>query len=446
MAGANQKILRGAVLSFTADPFLVAPETACKFQPDALVTLAAGKIASVEPYSDASAQGKNIVHYRDAILCAGFIDCHVHYPQTEMIGAFGEHLLEWLNTYTYVAEQSFADKPHADEVAKVFLRELLRAGTTTAAVYCTVHPQSVDAFFEESSRFNTRMISGKMLMDRNAPEALLDTAAQGYAESKELIARWHGKGRQLYAISPRFAPTSTPEQLAAAGKLWQEHPGTYMQTHIAESQNEVAWVKELFPERKSYLDVYDYYKLTGQRAIFGHAVHMEEEDFNCFHRTGSALAHCPTSNLFLGSGFFRAFDAKHKNRPVRVGLGTDLGAGTSFSQLQTLNEAYKVAQFRNTKLTALHAFYLAGRGGAEALYLDDTIGSVEPGYEADLIVLDLKSTPLMEYRMRYANDLAEKLFVLMTLGDDRAVRATYVAGELVYDREHVEDKFTYPAS
>lgn len=433
------------MLSFTADPFLVDPDTACHFQPDALVSISEGKITSVEPYSAAAAKNKQITQYTDAIICAGFIDCHVHYPQTEMIGAFGEHLLEWLNAYTFVAEQNFADKRHADEVAKVFLRELLRAGTTTAGVYCTVHPQSVDAFFEESSRFNTRMIAGKVMMDRNAPAALLDTAETGYAESKKLIERWHGHGRQLYAISPRFAPTSTPEQLTAAGKLWREHPGTYLQTHLCENLEEIAWVKELFPERESYLDVYDHYKLTGQRAIFGHAVHMTEEDFSCCHRTGSALAHCPTSNMFLGSGFFKAFDAKKAERPVRVGLGTDLGGGTSFSQLQTLNEAYKVAQVHKTKLTAIHAFYLASRGGAEALCLEDSIGSVEPGYEADLIVIDLQPTPLIAYRMRYAKNLAEKLFILMTLGDDRAVRATYIAGELVYDRERAGDKFTYPA-
>jgi guanine deaminase len=320
---------------------------------------------------------------------------------------------------------------------------MLRAGTTTAAVYCTVHPHSVDAFFAESSRFNTRMIAGKVLMDRNAPIDLLDTAERGYQESKALIQAWHGRGRQLYAITPRFAPSCTRGQLDAAGRLWKEHPGTYVQTHLCETEGEVAWVRELFPESRSYLDVYDRSGLTGPRAIFGHAIHMSEEDFCHCHRTGSALAHCPTSNLFLGSGLFRAFDARRPDRPVRTGLGTDLGAGTAFSQLQTLNEACKVSALNGTKLDALHAFYLATRGGAQALYLEDRIGSLAAGFEADIVVLDLKSTPAIEYRMRFCRTLVEKLFVLMTMGDDRSVKATYVAGEPVYLRDRPEP-FVYP--
>ena len=430
--------LRGAVVSFHQDPFVVDPADSYTYIEDALVVLEAGKIVSVAPYADASARGLQVTHYPDAIISAGFIDCHVHYPQTQMIGAFGEQLLEWLTKYTFVAEQQFADKAHADEVAGVFLKELLRAGTTTAAVYCTVHPQSVDAFFEESERFNTRMIAGKVLMDRNAPDALLDTAESGYAESKVLLDKWHGRGRQLYCVTPRFAASSTEEQLLAAARLWREHPGTYMQTHLSENLGEIDWVRELFPQHQSYLDVYDHAGLTGPRSIFGHAVHMSEDDFCRCHQTGSALAHCPTSNMFLGSGLFRMFDAKRVDRPVRVGLGTDIGAGTSFSQLQSLGGAYKVSQLNQSKLTAAHAFYLATRGGAEALYLQDSLGSVAAGYDADLIVLDLAATPLLKFRMGHATDLLEKLFVLMTLGDDRAIRATYVAGEPVYDRNRAE--------
>ncbi len=381
--------------------------------------------------------------YPDAILCPGFIDGHVHYPQLEMIAGFGEHLLGWLDAYTFPAEQHFADRAHAERVASVFLRELLRAGTTTAAVYCTVHPQSADTFFAELARFNTRMIAGKVMMDRNAPAALRDTAASGYCESRTLIERWHGRGRQLYCVTPRFAATSSGAQLEAAARLWREHPGTYMQTHLAEDTGEVAWVRELFPDRSSYLDVYDHAGLTGPRSVFGHALHVGEHDFACCHETGSALAHCPTSNLFLGSGLFRAFEAKRADRPVRVCVGTDVGGGTSLSQLQTLNEAYKVSAMAGTKLSAAHAFYLATRGGAEALYLDDRIGSLEPGFEADIIVLDLAATPLIRFRSEFCRTLAERLFVLMMLGDDRAVRATYVAGELVYDRERA-DAFRYP--
>lgn len=441
------RALRGAAISFRADPFLHPADEALDYRPDALILIEDGLITRVDDAESALADlpaDIEVTHFRDAILCPGFIDAHVHYPQMQMIGAFGEQLLEWLDRYTFVAEQEFADPDHARTVAAGFLRELLRAGTTTAAVYCTVHPQSVDAFFSESTRFNTRMIAGKLLMDRNAPQGLLDTAETGYRDSKALIEKWHGKGRQLYAITPRFAPSSTEAQLEAAARLWREHPGTYVQTHLCENTGEIDWVRDLFPERSSYLDVYDHAGLTGPRAIFGHAVHMDEADFACCHATGSALAHCPTSNLFLGSGLFRMLDAKKIGRPVHVGLGTDLGAGTAFSQLQTLGEAYKVAKLGGGRLTPEQGFYLATRGGAEALRLGDRIGSIAPGYEADLIVLDLKATPLLEFRLGYCRTLAETLFVLMTLGDDRAIRATYVAGERVYDRQRTGNPFSLP--
>jgi guanine deaminase len=438
--------LRGAALTFRADPFLTAPESSHIYYPDALIVIEDGKIASVEDAAQARVPGDlPVTHFPDALILPGFIDAHVHYPQTEMIASYGAHLLEWLDTYTYVTEQKFSDKAHASKVAHVFLRELLRAGTTTAAVYCTVHPQSVDAFCEESERFNTRMIAGKVLMDRNAPDALRDTAESGYSQSKALIEKWHNKGRQLYAVTPRFAGSCSEAQLEAAGKLWREHPGTYLQTHLCETREEIAWIKSLFPDCKSYLDVYHRAKLTGPRAVFGHAIHMTEEDFAQCHATGSALAHCPTSNLFLGSGLFRVFDAKRKERPVRVGLGTDIGAGTAFSQLMTLNETYKVAALNDSKLSAAQAFYLATRGGAEALYLDKIVGSIASGYEADLVVLDVRATPLMDFRMNFCRDILDRLFVLMTLGDDRAVRCTYVAGERVYDRDRKGEAFIYPA-
>jgi len=434
--------IRGQVVSLRADPFLTPPEDAIAHLPDGLVVIEGGIITRVEPWSERAARGLAVTHYSTGIICPGFIDGHVHYPQTQMIGAFGLHLLDWLNQYTFVAEQAFADAAHAEKIAQLFLRELLRAGTTTAAVYCSVHPQSVDAFFEASSAFNTRMIAGKVMMDRNAPQALRDTAQSGYEESRALIKRWHGKGRQHYCITPRFAPSCSPAQLAAAGRLWREHPGTYVQTHLCETQDEIAWVRELFPERKSYLDVYEHYGLSGARAIFGHAVHMTEDDFAQVNRSGSALCHCPTSNLFLGSGLFRVFDARDPKRPVRTALGTDLGAGTSFSQLQTLNEAYKVAQLNGTPLSAAHGLWLATRGGAQALYLDDKIGAIEVGKEADLIVLDPAATPLLALRSQYVKTLMEQLFVLMTLGDDRAIRATYVAGVPVYDRERKQPFMT----
>ncbi|MDL2259903.1 guanine deaminase [Deltaproteobacteria bacterium OttesenSCG-928-K17] len=426
--------VRGSVLSFGKDPFFNGPGESFSFIEDGLVIFDGGLIEWAGPYEARKAEGLVVEEYADAIICPGFVDCHLHYPQTQMVGAFGEELIEWLNTYTFVAEQDFKDAGHAAEVADVFLDELLRCGTTTAAVYCTVHPQSVEAFFEASHQRNTRMIAGKVLMDRNCPEALQDTPETGYADSRRLLEKWHGRGRQLYAVTPRFAPTSSPAQLEAAARLWRENPGVYLQTHLSENLGELAWVKELFPGSESYLGVYEQFGLFGPRSIFGHCIHLGERDFAAFSRAGAAMAHCPTSNLFLGSGFFKLAEAKAQGRPVKTGLGTDVGAGTSFSMLQTLNEAYKVARGNQTRLNSIEAFYLATKGGAEALDLGEKIGSIAPGYEADVVVLDLKSTPLMEFRLKFAKTLEEKLFVLMTLGDDRAIRATYVAGQKVHSR------------
>ena len=328
-----------------------------------------------------------------------------------------------------MAEQRFADKRYARAVARLFLGECLRNGVTTAAVFCTVHPQSADAFFEEAGKLGLRMIAGKVLMDRNAPEALRDTAQAAYDDSKALAAKWHGRGRLMYAITPRFAATSTPAQLEAAGALKRELRDAFVQSHISENLAEVAWVKELFPERNGYLDVYEHYGLLGQRTIYGHGIHLTEAELARMHESGTAIAHCPTSNFFLGSGCFDIGRATRAERPVRVGLATDVGGGTTLSILQTLNEAYKAAQMNGHALSAGHAFYLATRGSARALYLEDRIGSLAPGMEADLVVLDLKSTPLIAFRMKHAADLDEALFIQMTLGDDRAVRATYVAGK-----------------
>ncbi len=430
--------IRGPVLTYTGDAFLDGLEPTMRYEPDAIVAMSGGKITRFGPARKVRSQlprGTKIREYgRDTVILAGFIDCHVHYPQTPIIGAYGGQLIDWLNKYTFVAEQRFASKAHAREVAKVFLRECLRAGTTTAAVYCTVHPQSVDAFFEESEALGMRMIAGKVMMDRNAPEALTDTPQRGYDESKTLIGKWHGRGRQLYCVTPRFAATSTPEQMEMTGALWAEHPGTYLQSHVSENRDEVAWVRKLYPERKGYLDTYDHYGQLGPRAIYGHGIWLTEEELRRCHETGTAIAHCPTSNAFLGSGLFNLENAQQPGRPVRVGLATDLGGGTSFSMLQTLGAAYKVAQLNGNRLSAGHAFYFATRGTARALYLEDRIGSIAPGMEADVVVLDLKSTPVIEHRMRYCKDIEEALFIQMTMGDDRAVLATYVAGRLAYRR------------
>lgn len=427
------------MLTFTGDPFKDGIEATQRYESDAIIAMANGKITHLGPASRVKSKlppgTKVTANGKDTLMVAGFIDSHVHFPQTPMIAAHGEQLLDWLNKYTFPTEQKYADKKFAREVARVFLAENVRNGITSGCDYCTVFPQSVDALFEEAEKYGMRLAAGKVMMNRNAPDALLDTTKKGYDDSKALIRKWHGKGRLMYAITPRFAPTSTNDQLEATGTLCKEHPDCYMQTHVSENKGEVAWVKELFPERKGYLDVYDHYGLCRPRAVFGHGIHLTDDELQVMHRTGSAISHCPTSNFFLGSGYLDVFRAQDEERPVRVGLGTDLGAGTSFSILATLNEAYKAAQLNGKALSAGHAFYLATRGTARAMYMEDKVGSLAPGMEADLVVLDLKSTPIIEYRMRHCKDLEEALFIQMTMGDDRAVKATYIAGRQVYSRD-----------
>ena len=429
------KAYRAAILHSIADPAVVGVEHSYEYFEDGLLVIDNGQVAKVGHATELlpSLKGVAISEYRDALITPGFIDTHIHYPQTGMIASYGEQLLDWLNTYTFPTEQQFADKAHASEVAGIFLKELLRNGTTTALVFGSVHKQSVDAFFEAAEALNLRMIAGKVLMDRNAPDYLTDTAETGYADSKELIERWHGTGRLHYAVTPRFAPTSTPEQLTLAGKLFAEYPGLYMHTHLSENRQEIDWVKALFPERTGYLDVYDHYKLIGARAVFAHGVHLCDEECQRLAETGSAVAFCPTSNLFLGSGLFDL--NKLEAHGVRVGLGTDVGAGTSFSQLQSLNEAYKVMQLQGKKLDPFKSLYLATLGGANALYLDDKLGNFESGKDADFVVLDYNATPLISYRMQQAKSLAERLFALTMLGDDRAIKATFAAGQCVHRRD-----------
>lgn len=434
MMSNTRKAYRAAILHSLADPAVVGVEQSYEYFEDGILLIENGKVAQVGAAAELLPKlaGIEVQHYRDALITPGFIDTHIHYPQTGMIASYGEQLLDWLNTYTFPTEKQFEDKAHASDVAAIFLKELLRNGTTTALVFGSVHPQSVDAFFEQAEKLNLRMIAGKVLMDRNAPDYLTDTAEGGYAESKALIERWHGKGRLHYAVTPRFAPTSTPEQLEQAGKLLQEYPNLYMHTHLSENRKEIEWVKELFPARKGYLDVYDHHKLIGPRAVFAHGVHLCDDECKRLAETGSAVAFCPTSNLFLGSGLFDL--NKLEAHGVRVGLGTDVGAGTSFSQLQSLNEAYKVMQLQGKKLDPFKSLYLATLGGANALYLDDQLGNFLPGKDADFLVLDYNATPLISYRMQQATSLEERLFALTMLGDDRAVKVTFAAGVSVHQR------------
>ena len=414
-------------------------DQAVRYIEDGLLISHEGKISWFGTWEEGQSQlnaDMNVQHYPDQLIVPGFIDTHIHFPQTEMIGAYGEQLLEWLNTYTFPTEIQFEDKAYADKIAQFFVNELLKNGTTTALVFCTVHPQSVDALFEVAEQHQMRLIAGKVMMDRHAPEALCDTAESAYADSKALIEKWHGKGRNLYAITPRFAPTSTPEQLSAAGKLKAEFPDVYVHTHLSENKNEIAWVKDLFPEQKGYLDVYHHYGLTGSRSVFAHCVHLEDEEWNCMHQTNSAIAFCPTSNLFLGSGLFPL--KKTWEKQVKVGLGTDVGAGTSFNQLQTLNEAYKVQQLQDDKLSAFEALYHATIGGAKALDLDEKLGNFNIGKEADFVVLDLKPTAIQALRQERAKGIDDAFFALMTMGDDRNIHSTYVFGQLAYSKSNAQ--------
>lgn len=373
-----------------------------------------------------------IQHYPEQLIIPGMIDTHIHFPQTEMVGAYGEQLLSWLNTYTFPTEIQFKDPAYAQEIAAFFVNELLKNGTTTALVFCTVHSESVDALFEAAQQHQMRLIAGKVMMDRHAPEALCDTAESAYDDSKALIEKWHGQGRALYAITPRFAPTSTPEQLEKAGQLKAEFPDVYVHTHLSENKDEIAWVKDLFPAQNGYLDVYHHYGLTGQRSVFAHCVHLEDTEWQCMHDTDSAIAFCPTSNLFLGSGLFPL--KKTWDQQVKVGLGTDVGAGTSFSLLQTVNEAYKVQQLQGDKLSAFESLYHATLGGAKALDLDDKLGNFNVGKEADFVVLNLQSTALQQLRQSRSKSIDDSLFALFTMGDDRNIEATYIYGQKAYSQ------------
>ena len=444
MSARPQRAIRGRLLTFVDDPAEVGERACHHYLEDGLVVVEDGRIARVGEAPALLAElapDVPVDHHSEALVLPGFIDPHIHYPQTQVLASYGAQLLDWLEGHTFVEEEKFADPAHAARVAGFFLDELMRNGTTTAAVYCTVHPDSVDAFFAESMARNSRMVAGKVLMDRNAPAALLDTTQRAYDESKALIARWHGRGRQHYAITPRFAVTSTPAQLDAAGTLATEHPDAYVQTHLAENRREIETVASLFPEARSYTDVYDRHGLLGPRSLFGHCIHLAEAERARLSETGSVAVFCPTSNLFLGSGLFDLERMRDPDAPIRTAIATDVGAGTSYSMLRTAGEAYKVVQLGGANLSPLTAFYMLTLGNARALSLDAHIGALRPGRDADIVVLDARATPAMAHRMETIEDLSDELFVLMTLGDDRSVRATYVAGECLHSREGALSSF-----
>jgi guanine deaminase len=435
---ATARVIRGRVLSFTGDP-AESGSRAYSLIENGAVHVNGGLIEAVGEAPDILARapsGAVIDDQTGCLITSGLIDAHVHYPQTQVIGSYGAQLLDWLHNYTFVEEQKFADPAHCARVADFFLDELFRSGTTTAMVYCTVHPSSVEAFFTAAEARGARMIAGKVMMDRDAPTALMDTAERGYDESKALIERWRGRGRLDYAITPRFAVTSTQAQLDAAGALAREFPQLYVQTHANENKAEIARVAALFPEARSYIDVYEKAGLTGPRSVFGHCIHLQDSEVAALAKSQSVAAFCPTSNLFLGSGLFD--QARLARAGVRIALATDVGGGTSYSMLRTAAEGYKVLQLNGQSWPALDAFYRMTLGNARALSLDDRIGSIESGKEADLIVLDPRATPALAHRMeRAGGNIEVELFAFLTLGDDRAVRQAYVAGEPCKDARSV---------
>jgi len=429
--GTELRAHRGAILHFRADPGVQVDPSSFEFFEDGLLVVAGGHITALGPAREllpGLPRDTKIIAHTDGILVPGFVDTHIHYPQTDVIASGGRGLLEWLQDYTFPTEAAFAQAAHARTVCEFFLDELLRNGTTTAMVFCTVHRGSVEAFFEAAAARQLRMVAGKVLMDRNCPENLRDTAASGERDSRELLESWHDKERLKYALTPRFAVTSSEAQLESAGRLAREFPDVLIQSHLAENQAEVALVKQLFPQARSYLDVYDRYGLLRERAVYAHCLHLDATDRTRMAQTGAAAAFCPTSNLQLGSGLFDLAAADAAG--MRFAMGTDVGAGSSFSMLRTLGAAYQVAQLSQQTLPALRAFYLATLGGARTLGLEDKVGSLAIGNEADFIILDLKATPLIGRRTAQARTLAEKLLILMTLGDERAVSQTYILGRL----------------
>jgi guanine deaminase len=426
------KAHRGEILHCLEDPGS-GDDEAWEYLEDGILIVEDGHVSRCGPAADViidirkSSTDIEILEHPNGLIIPGMIDTHIHFPQCEIIASYGTQLIEWLEAYTFPIEMGFSDSQKSHRIAKFFLGELLRNGTTTALVFGTVHSQSVDAFFEEARNRNQRMICGKVMMDRHAPDGLCDTPESSYNQSADLIKRWHGKDRLGYAVTPRFAPTSTSEQLTMAGKLLEQYPDVHLHTHLSENVRECQWVKELFPRCRDYLDVYDSHGLLGRRSVFAHGIHLCEREWKRMAHTGSNLSFCPTSNLFIGSGLFDLNSADKYG--VRVGLGTDIGGGDSFSILRTINEAYKVQQLKGNNLAPMRSFYLATLGGARALDLDSSIGNFEIGKEADFVVLDYASTPLIEMRCVESQSIREKLFVLEMLGDDRAVRETWVMGK-----------------
>ncbi|NOD34629.1 MULTISPECIES: guanine deaminase [unclassified Ruegeria] len=424
---AQKTLLKGRVLSFTGSPFEGEPTDATRLHE--AVVIEDGRIADVgtadtltQAHPDAATKD-----HGNHLIMAGFVDPHVHYPQTAMIASWGKRLIDWLNTYTFPEEMKFGDPDYATEIANRYLDLTTAHGTTTMCSFCTIHPESVDAFFTAAQQRGQRVVAGKTCMDRNAPEGLRDTAQTAYDQSAALLEKWHRIDRLSYAITPRFSPTSTPEQLEAMGALWAEHPHCLMQTHLSEQTDEIEWVQSLFPDARDYLDTYEKFGLLGQNGLYGHVIHLEDRERDRLREVDASLIHCPTSNTFIGSGLFDMNGLIHDGH--RVGLATDTGGGSSFSMLRTMAAAYEIGQLRGRPLHPAQLLWLGTVGSARSLRMDDCIGNVAPGMEADLVVLDLASTPAIAQREAHANDVWEAVFPTIMMGDDRAVAEVWIGGQ-----------------
>lgn len=419
-----QQLIRGRVLDFHADP--AETDDNHRYIEDGAILIEDGRILAVDDYAVLAGPDIPVTDHRPHLIMPGFIDPHIHFPQVQVIASWGAQLLDWLNTYTFPEEARFSNPDHATRMAGLFLDQLIAHGTTSAAAFCSVHPESAEALFSAAEARNMSLVAGKVMMDRNAPAEVLDTAQSGYDDSKRLLEKWHGRGRLRYAITPRFAITSTPEQLAAAGALASEFPDCHVQTHLSENHDEIEYTLSLYPEARDYLDIYERFGLLSERLLLGHCIHLRSREIARMAETGSRAIFCPTSNLFLGSGLFD--EAGLSAAGIVSGIATDVGGGSSYSMLQTLNEGYKILQLRGQKLHPLNAFHWATRGNAVALGMQDRIGTLQPGSDADFVVLDASATGAMALRAERAETLAEELFILQIMGDDRAVRQVYVSG------------------
>lgn len=420
---------RASIFHCLADPGENDAATAIEYFEDGVLIVEDGRIAEVGVASSllgSLSEDTRVEDLSGKLIVPGFVDCHVHYPQIDIIASYGEQLLDWLNRYAFPGEMRFADEQYARDVAHTFVDELVCNGTTTALVFATVHAHSADAIFEAAAAKGMRLIAGKVLMDANCPAELRDDPESAYSDSKTLIERWHGKDRLGYAITPRFALTSSEAQLDAAGRLAREYPDVWVHTHLAENHAEVERIATLFPWSENYLGVYDRFGLLRERSVFAHCLHLQESECKLMAASGGSAAHCPTSNMFLGSGLFDL--RRLRDASIRVGLGTDVGGGTSLSLLKTMREAYKVMHLQQQPLPPGRAMYLATLGAAEALYLDDRIGNFVAGKEADFIVLDPAGTTISAHRTSMTASISELLFALIVLGDDRNIAATYLQG------------------